>query len=725
MSALDCQALRMCGEYLASGYFEVPDASNLRRLARGLRRHFELAPLPEWHGDLLYPTGSADLPAMQSAIRFSYWSSLVVDTPTLEAKLRQLHDQSLNQAHETLYAAGQALQGFYRVGSSIPAEYGLGGAGYTHSIINYGRILREGLGGYTTRLEHYDQSCHDATKADFYAAMRDVLAGLTALCKRIQALVETAMAQTPYFRKNGTRLLKALRQAPQQPVRSFYEAIVATNLLWYIDGCDNLGRFDQDLWPYLEQALTFSSGGSVPDKTANESVRTEALELVRMLWRNIDANSGWNVAIGGSNGNGGPAYNELTAICLEAAVGRRRPNLALRVRRDMPDTIFDRTLDTIASGCGLPALYNDEGYTYHLPGIYGDMGEDRYHVAFGGCTETMVHGCSNVGSIDGGVNLLVVLDKTIKAHLVAANSFDDFITAFLADVRMTIAAIVACVNTDQRLKAACQPQPLRTLFVDDCLERGVEFNAGGARYNSGVINVGGIANVADALAVLRELVFTNKVNAERMLAALQVNYHGYEDVLQAVRGCPRFGNDDERVDSLAVTVARETFSAVRSHRTWRGDTPFEPACIMFVTYAGAGEIVGATPDGRHAAEPVADSIGPMQGRDMHGPTALLRSVCKLPLQQAIGTPVLNIRLGREILSTSEGREKVKALIRAYFAMGGMQIQATVIDQEVLRDAIAHPERHADLIVRIGGYSEYFNNLSSALKLSILERTEHC
>ncbi|HEY3341280.1 MAG TPA: glycine radical domain-containing protein, partial [Anaerolineae bacterium] len=116
--------------------------------------------------------------------------------------------------------------------------------------------------------------------------------------------------------------------------------------------------------------------------------------------------------------------------------------------------------------------------------------------------------------------------------------------------------------------------------------------------------------------------------------------------------------------------------------------------------------------------------GPMQGRDTHGPTAMLRSVCKLPLDHAVGTPVLNIRLAKELFMSQEGRQKVIALVRAYFAMGGMQIQATVVDQSVLRDAIAHPEQHTDLIVRIGGYSEYFNNLTPELKQSVLERTEH-
>ena len=145
---------------------------------------------------------------------------------------------------------------------------------------------------------------------------------------------------------------------------------------------------------------------------------------------------------------------------------------------------------------------------------------------------------------------------------------------------------------------------------------------------------------------------------------------------------------------------------------------------MFETYTNAGRAVGATPDGRLAGEPLADSIGPCQGRDTHGPTAMLRSVARLPLHLATGTPVLNVRFSKRLFGDPRGREKIRHLIRTFFDLGGMQIQVNVVDQAVLRDAIAHPQRHEDLIVRIGGYSTYFNRLSAELKQTMLERTEH-
>jgi formate C-acetyltransferase len=185
----------------------------------------------------------------------------------------------------------------------------------------------------------------------------------------------------------------------------------------------------------------------------------------------------------------------------------------------------------------------------------------------------------------------------------------------------------------------------------------------------------------------------------------------------------RYGNDDPDVDTLAADVARFVFGEFLQRKAWRGGK-FLPSCIMFETYGHEGERVSATPDGRRAGEPIADSIGPHQGRDTNGPTAMLRSVTRLPLDLAVGTPVVNIRFSKAMFATAEHRQRVRELVQTYFKMGGMQLQVSVVDQEVLRDAIARPERHEDLIVRIGGYSTYFNRLSPELKQAVLERSVH-
>jgi pyruvate-formate lyase len=252
----------------------------------------------------------------------------------------------------------------------------------------------------------------------------------------------------------------------------------------------------------------------------------------------------------------------------------------------------------------------------------------------------------------------------------------------------------------------------------------VEFNAGGARYNWSVINVAGLANVVDSLAALREVVFERKEIAPaamgRLLAA---DFSGSEATRLRLTRCSRYGNDDPRADELAARISTLVFREFLRHKAWRGGT-FLASCLMFVTYADAGAPVGALPDGRRAGEPLADSAGPYQGRDTHGPTAMLRSVTRLAHSLAPGTLVVNMRLLPGMFTTEDSRGKIRDLVRTYFDLGGMQLQVNVVDQEILRDAVAHPERHGDLVVRIGGYSEYFNRLSPGLQATVLQRVEH-
>jgi formate C-acetyltransferase len=391
----------------------------------------------------------------------------------------------------------------------------------------------------------------------------------------------------------------------------------------------------------------------------------------------------------------------------------------------MSEPVFDAALDTIATGCGLPALYNEEGYLAALMGFHLNLqDEDLVDFAFGGCTETMVHGKSNVGSLDAGLNLVGILTETLDRELIGAESFDALLAAYTDDVRDAIALLADSVSRDQELKAQHQPQPMRSLLIDNCIDAGQEYNAGGARYNWSVINVGGMANAVDSLSAIRTLVFEmGEVSGAELLAAMRQDFVGYEVLLKQIQGCPRFGNDRPDVDALAAELSESVFKEFQRYAPWRGGK-FLPGCLMFVTYARAGEGVMATPDGRLAGEPIADSAGPVQGRDRSGPTAMLNSVTRLAQELAPGTLVVNARFARSMLDSSEQRSRLKGLIRTYFQNGGMQIQINVVDQTVLKDAIVHPERHEDLIVRIGGYSEYFNRLSPALKASVLERTEH-
>jgi len=704
------------GEYFAAGYFEQPEAGAMARWSRATRRRLEWSTPTDYAGGPLHPSGQLFGEGLgeNRLLQPSYSYTWGCDWAAVTERIAQAD----GPAAATLGAMQEHLGQARPDHGTIHGPHIVGGAGYTHSIPNYGRVLREGFGEHARRVERClsaARAAGDLARAEFYEGLQDVLAGIGRWHAKLVSQLEQWPADGGDGARNRDRLVRALSVVPFGPAGTFFEAIVAYNLTYYLDGCDNLGRIDQELWPYYEN-----------DVRQGAMTRAEAVALVRALHDNVADNVGWSAAIGGTARDGQAGYNELTRVCIEACVFRHRPSYELRVRRDMPEALWRACLDALATGCGNPALYNEEGYIDALRRADLGIAEgDLWLWNGGGCTETMIHGCSNVGSLDAGLNVPLVFDGTIHRELAReAVTFDDLRAALENDLRLAIAGVTEMVNRHQQVKAACRPQPMRSLLIDDCIDIGVEFNDGGARYNWSVVNVAGLANVVDSLAALREVVFEkHEKSPPEMLAILESNFAGHEPFRRRLGRCPRFGNDNPAADELAEGVARFIFEQFRRHRCWRGGR-FLPSCLMFETYAHAGRGVGATPDGRMAGEPLADSIGPYQGRDTHGPTAMLRSVARIPLHLATGTPVLNIRLGKPLFATLEGREKIRHLIRTFFDLGGMQIQVTVVDQAVLRDAIAHPDRHEDLIVRIGGYSTYFNSLSGELKQTLLERTEH-
>lgn len=706
------KCLADAGEYLGAGLYEEYDAPMIKRIARGIRRQLENAELQAPKVGVLYPEGQSALwKTAHSIFTFHYSSSLGYNRDALISYSNSIED---SEAKDCLKAVDDEFKDYYRCGSSIEPAYRLGGDGYTHSIPNTGRILKEGLHSYAKRVKHKLQAAEtdeDAETVALYAALEDILAGIAALHGRILAKLED---ESHTNEKRFRPLITALKQVPFNPARSFYEAMVAANFIFYIDGCDSPGRFDQDLFEYYNR-----------DEKAGLIDHEGAVSLVRAFFRNIDDNTGWNMAIGGSMRSGASAYNALTEICLEAAKGMRRPNLAFRIRRDMPDELWDAALDTIGTGCGLPALYNEEAYLKALREAHLNIHyEDIYDYAFGGCTETMIHGKSNVGSLDAGINLLAILADTLNSYFVQAKNFDELLKRYKDNLSAVIRKVTEQVSADQRLKAEYLPQPMRTLLIDDCIDAGLEYNAGGARYNWSVINIGGLGNAADSLTAVKELVFDKReIDAEALLKALKNDFAENEILEKKIEACPKYGNNQPSVDELVRDISDFVFEQFSRYAPWRGGR-FLPGCLMFVTYADAGKNLMATPDGRKEGMPIADSAGPVQGRDRHGPTAMMNSVAYLRHNKAPGTLVVNLRLVKSLFDSPEGRCAVKNLIKTYFASGCMQIQINVVDQAVLRDAIAHPEKYEDLIVRVGGYSEYFNRLSPELKMSVLQRTEH-
>ena len=643
-------------EYYASGFYEEPTASPFVRFSRAIRRYLEKRPLPAYNGQALYPCGQLSVDTCVN-YNFSY---------TVRVNWEELEKKDLIAAQ----ALRQDLSGFRIL---MPPEHTVGGAMFTHSFPNFRRIVREGLNSYQSRIEQMEDD-------DLRRGLLDVIAGIRAAHTRALELIKENYADT--------QLYSALEKVPFNPADTLYEAIVCWNFIYYMDGCDNIGHLDADL-------IDFYKG-------------EDMTEVFRCFFRNVDANSGWSGALG-------PNYNALTLQCLRACKGIRRPSLELRVTPDMPQEIWDAAIDAIKAGGGSPSLYNEEAYQSALGKLFPDIPiEDRLRFCGGGCTETMLTGISNVGSLDAGINVALIFERVMREELPKCKTFDSFYENFIQTCHNEITKVLELVSDSQKLRAQYRPQPMRTLLIDDCIDKEKDFNNGGARYTWSVINLAGMINVLDSLLTIRQIVFTEgKMSGEEILKFLDEG-----GTFLDAPSIPRHGNDLDEANAMAFRLSSDICSVFEDKEPYLGGR-FLPSSIQFTTYRGAGMHIGATPDGRHSGEPLCDSIGAIHGNDKLGITALLSSAASLCQSKMAGTPVMNVRLNAKQVSTA-----LKALVNGYFKKGGMQLQITCVNREDLIDAKKNPQKYPNLIVRIGGYSEYFTRLSSELQQTVIDRTEY-
>ena len=729
----DPAILRSLGEWAALGFYEGLDLPWPRAYGLAFRRLYENMAGAVPAGRLLIPHEPfANSRTMEShgvwsaeslLCDFNHHSGLRPNVGLAEEKKRQFPE------HAAFIDALMA-----DLAPRLP-HFG----GYTHSNPDIRRVVNEGFLAMERELD--EQVAHvkslgsqaDPGEANLLLALKDYAAGVRTFHERAVRALREAVDKAEVKRKKELALIAAsFEQGFMAPATTFLQGLLAVNFTWMLDGCDSIGRLDQALGPLFEKDI---AEGTLDIRFARR--------LLDEVWRNFERFNAWNLQIGGRTPAGADGTNALTLECI-AACGRnrvRRPNVAFRVTGDTPDSAVHRALEVLRDGSGRPALYNDDLYIQTLAGMrLGLTPEDSREIGFGGCTETMIAGLSNVGSLEGELNLAKALELALYdgfdpveklqagPHTGRFESFPDF-AAFVEAVKRQIQCMTDAfaIQMNGQLRQRFHqgdPKLYRTFFTRDCVRRRKSFEAGGARYNWSVVTYQGIANLIDGLAAVRTCVFEQEsVGARELIAALDAGFSGHEAVRRKLLKAPKFGNDLDAVDQVAGDVLTFAWKTLYSHEPPRGGR-YLPSCILFTTYGWAGKRVGALPDGRKALEVLTDSVGPAQGKDTHGPTAMLNSVARLPLTLAVGTPVLNIRFQKTILSTPKGLKSVADLIRSFFAKGGMQIQVSVISKADMLAAQKEPEKHADLIVRIGGYSEYFTRLDRGLQDSVIARTEY-
>ncbi|MEE0945403.1 MAG: pyruvate formate lyase family protein [Acutalibacteraceae bacterium] len=561
---------------------------------------------------------------------------------------------------------------FFKDYSSVPYEHAVGGNMYTHSIPHYERVLKEGFFSYYERIKKIvDEDLRDGLKV--------LLEGIRIFAERCVSYLISVNADE--------KLITALKKVPMYPAEDIYEAVVCWNFVLYLDGCDNLGCIADGLMPYYE-------GENIVPILAN-------------MFENLDLNNGYSMALS-------RLYNPLTIQCLEAAKGRRRPMIELFVDKDTPDEIWGKAFSLVRGETGQPAFYNPS-LIRRLKDKFNVRDDDINRFCGGGCTESMFSGFSNVGSLDAGINLLLIFEKCLKNNLEKSVDFNEFYNLYISDVNETVNWITKEIACSQRRRAEYNPLPMRTLLVDDCIENGLDFNNGGARYQWSIINFAGLINVIDSLLAVRDLVFEEKKYTKKeFLTKLALEEDSFVKKLRNHSNC--YGIDDEAVNAFSNKLSSDVFSMLEGKKAYFGQG-FIPASIQFMSQVEAGKKIGPTPDGRKKGMPLCDSLGAIFAKDTKGPTALLKSVTSLDLKKALGVPVLNFNINPDF-----NDEILKSLIISYMELGGTQMQITCVNKEMLEEAFKNPDLYKNLVVRVGGYSEYFSRLSDELKRMIINRT---
>ena len=640
-------------------------------------------------------------------------------------------------------------------------------SGDAHLAADYETLLKTGLKGYeerTRKLKDQLDLCvpENIDKYQFYKAVLIVIDAVKTFAKRFSDLAKEKADNAEGKRKEELLEISHIcLKVPYEPAETFKEALQST---WFIQLILQIesnghslsyGRFDQYMYPYYKH--------DIDNKLITED---EALELLTNLWiktltinkvrsqSHTFSSAGspmyQNVTIGGQTTDKKDAVNELSYLILKSVAQTRlpQPNLTVRYHKNLDKKFMDECIEVMKLGTGMPAFNNDEVI---IPSFIekGVKEEDAYNYSAIGCVETAVPGkwgyrCTGMSYMNFPRILLIAMNNGIDltsgkrfveecGYFKDMTSFEQLKDAWDKVVRKLTRMSVIVENSIDLALERDVPDVLCSALTEDCIGRGKTIKEGGAVYDfiSG-LQVG-IANMADSLAAIKKLVFEEKkITPEQLWNAIIDDFTSEESQKiqqMLINESPKYGNDDDYVDNLVVEAYDSYIDEMKKYP----NTRYGRGPIGGIRYAGTSSIsanVGqgygtmATPDGRKARTPLAEGCSPAHSMDKNGPTAVFKTVSKLPTHEITGGVLLNQKVTPQMLSTEENKMKLEMMIRTFFnRLEGYHVQYNVVSRDTLIDAQLHPEKHRDLIVRVAGYSAFFNVLSKATQDDIIERTE--
>ena len=547
------------------------------------------------------------------------------------------------------------------------------------------------------------------------------------------------------------RIAEVCRQVPAHAPRNYWEAI---QMYWFVhlgtitelNGWDamNPGHFDQHLAPFYEKGIA--------DGTLT---RDEAKELMSCFFIKVNNhtappkvgitakesgtyNDFTNLNIGGVKSDGSDGVSEVSYIMLETIEELHilQPGSAIHISARTPERFLRAGCKVIRQGHGYPSVFNPDVYIQELM----RQGKSLQDAREGGCS-----GCIEVGAfgkeayvLTGYLNVPKILEVTLnngvdpisgrKVGLETGDprgfaDYDELYAAFMEQVRYFVDMKVRVSNYIDRMFAKYAPATFLSLFIDDCIAKGRDYYNCGPRYNTTYIQCTGLGTITDSLATLKKHIFEDKRwSMDELLKAMANNFEGAEAMRQTILNrTPFFGNDDEYADTIAVKMFDDLYDAIEGKPNTKGEC-FHLNMLSTTCHVYFGKVMGATPNGRLAGRAISDGTSPSHGADTHGPSAVIKSLGKLDQVKSGGT-LLNQRFLPSLLKREEDISKLSSLIRSYFALGGHHIQFNIVDTETLYAAQKCPEDYRDLLVRVAGYSDYFNDMNADLQADVIMRTE--
>lgn len=627
-----------------------------------------------------------------------------------------------------------------------------------HTVAD-GKIYKKGFLGFKQEIIEqinnldYQNDEHVFQKLNQLKAMAICCDAIITLGERYARKAEEK-AKTEHAEIRKKELLKIAdicRQVPAHAPRNFHEAL---QMYWFVhigviselNTWDSFspGHLDQHLYPFYHN-----------DLKAGDLNREKAKELLECLWIKFNnqpappkvgvtlAESGTytdfaNINNGGLTPTGEDAVNEVTYIILDVIDEMRllQPSTNIQFSQKNPDYFLKRACEIIRKGWGQPSVFNAEVVISEMLRQGKDIADAR-EGGTSGCVETGAFG-KEAYILTGYLNLVKILEITLNngkdpqtGKIIGINTgspenfvnFKQLFSAFKEQLHYFVDIKVKGNHIIEQLYASIMPSPFLSIIIDDCIKRGRDYNNGGARYNTSYIQGVGIGTITDCLSAIKHHVYDNSsVTMRTLVEILKQNFRGEKEIWNILKNhSPKYGNDDEYADSIMQDVFDTFFREVDGRKNTKGGY-YHINMLPTTCHIYFGSVVGATPDGRKANKPLSEGISPAQGADKKGPTAVIISAARMDHVRTGGT-LLNQKFSPSIIEGEKGLNSLAQLIKVYFKLGGHHIQFNVIDTEILKAAQLNPENYQNLIVRVAGYSDFFNNLNKDLQDEIISRTE--